>query len=124
MKRILFPAAALATAFACAPAAAQTVLTLSTWVPPTHALSMAQVEWCELVAKNANGKIRCNVLPRAVAAPPGTLDAVRNGLADVSFTVHGYTPGRFVVTQIAEFPFLGDSAEVMSVAFNKVASKN
>ncbi|TFZ02311.1 TRAP transporter substrate-binding protein [Ramlibacter henchirensis] len=124
MKRILFPAAALATAFACAPAAAQTVLTLSTWVPPTHALSMAQVEWCELVAKNANGKIRCNVLPRAVAAPPGTLDAVRNGLADVSFTVHGYTPGRFVVTQLAEFPFLGDSAEVMSVAFNKVASRH
>jgi len=58
-----------------------------------------------------------------VAAPPGTLDAVRNGLADVSFTVHGYTPGRFVLTQMAEFPFLGDSAEPISVAFNKVASR-
>ena len=123
MTRILFPTVALAAAFACAPAAAQTVLTLSSWVPPTHSLSVAQKEWCDLVAKNANGKIRCNVLPRAVAAPPGTLDAVRNGLADVSFTVHGYTPGRFVLTQMAEFPFLGDSAEPISVAFNKVASK-
>jgi len=35
----------------------------------------------------------------------------KNGLADVSFTVHGYTPGRFVYTQMAEFPFLGDIPE-------------
>ncbi|MCC2676829.1 MAG: Lactate-binding periplasmic protein precursor, partial [Ramlibacter sp.] len=74
--------------------------------------------------KNSKNKIRCNHLPRAVAAPPGSFDAVKNGLADVTFTVHGYTPGRFVYPQLAEFPFLGDSAESMSVAFNRVAFKN
>jgi TRAP-type C4-dicarboxylate transport system substrate-binding protein len=58
-----------------------------------------------------------------VSAPPGTLDAVKNGLADVSFTVQGYTPGRFVLTKMAEFPFLGDSSETISVAFQRVASK-
>lgn len=122
MKRILL---SLAAAAACAaPAAAQTVLTTSSWVPPTHALTVAQKEWCDLVEKNAKGKVRCNQLPRAVSAPPGTFDAVKNGLADVSFTVHGYTPGRFVFTQMAEFPFLGDSAEPLSVAFNKVAMKH
>lgn len=122
MRRILLPLAA-ATLAAAGPAAAQTVLTLSSWVPPTHALSVAQKEWCERVEKNAAGKIRCNVLPRAVANPPGTYDAVKNGLADVSFTVHGYTPGRFVLTQMAEFPFLGDRSEPISVAYNKVAMK-
>jgi len=96
---------------------------VSSWVPSTHALSVAQKEWCDQVEKNSGGKIRCNILPRAVANPPGTLDAVKNGLADVSFTVHGYTPGRFVLTQMAEFPFLGDSSEPISVAFNKVAMK-
>ena len=123
MKRSLFPIAAaalLATGGACA----QTVLTVSSWVPPTHSLSVAQKEWCDLVEKNAGGKIKCNILPRAVANPPGTYDAVKNGLADVSFTVHGYTPGRFVLTQMAEFPFLGDQSEPISVAFNKVAMKN
>ena len=114
MKRLSLSAAALAAAFACAPAAAQTVLTLSSWVPPTHALTIAQKEWCDLVAQKANGKIKCNQLPRGVAAPPGTIDAIKNGLADVSFTVHGYTPGRFVLTQMAEFPFLGDSAKPLS----------
>ncbi|MEO7392524.1 MAG: TRAP transporter substrate-binding protein [Ramlibacter sp.] len=123
MKRIAFAVAAGA-ALAAGSASAQTVLTVSSWVPPTHSLSVAQKEWCDLVEKNSSGKIKCNILPRAVAAPPGTLDAVKNGLADVSFTVHGYTPGRFVLTQMAEFGFLGDSAEPLSVAFNKVAMKH
>jgi TRAP-type transport system periplasmic protein len=124
MKRRLLPIAATAAVLCAAgPAGAQTVLTLSSWVPPTHALSVAQKEWCDLVEKNAAGKIKCNVLPRAVANPPGTFDAVKNGLADVSFTVHGYTPGRFVLPQMAEFPFLGDQSEPISVAFNKVAMK-
>jgi TRAP-type transport system periplasmic protein len=124
MKRCLLPIAATAAVLCAAgPAGAQTVLTLSSWVPPTHALSVAQKEWCDLVEKNAAGKIKCNVLPRAVANPPGTFDAVKNGLADVSFTVHGYTPGRFVLPQMAEFPFLGDQSEPISVAFNKVAMK-
>lgn len=103
---------------------AQTVLTLSSWVPPAHTLTMTQAEWCEMLAAKANGAVKCNVLPRAVAAPPGTFDAVRNGLADISFTVHGYTPGRFVTTQLAEFPFLGDSAEASSVAFQRIYDKN
>jgi TRAP-type transport system periplasmic protein len=123
MKRIALAALAGA-AFAAVPASAQTVITLSSWVPPGHALTLAQNEWCELVAKNANGKIRCNLLPRAVANPPGTFDAVKNGLADVSFIVQGYTPGRFTLTKMAEFPFLGDSSEAISVAYEKVAAKH
>ena len=51
--------------------------------------------------------MKCNILPRAVAAPPGTLDAVKNGLADVSFTVHGYTPGRFVLHPDGRVPLPG-----------------
>lgn len=124
MNRSLLSLAAAAAALAAAPAGAQTVLTTSTWVPQGHAITLAQKEWCDLVEKNSSNRIRCNHLPRAVSAPPGTFDAVKNGLADVSFTVHGYTPGRFTYTQMAEFPFLGDSAEAVSVAFNKVAYRN
>jgi TRAP-type transport system periplasmic protein len=104
-------------------ASAQTTLTLSSWVPPSHTLTTSQAEWCAMLEQKVPGKIKCNVLPRAVSAPPGTLDAVRNGLADISFTVHGYTPGRFVYTQLAEFPFLGDSSEVVSVAFQRIYAK-
>jgi TRAP-type C4-dicarboxylate transport system substrate-binding protein len=102
---------------------AQTVLTASSWVGPTHTLTLAQKEWCDTLEKNTSGRVKCNILPRAPVAAPGTLDAVKNGLIDVSFTVHGYTPGRFLFTQMAELPFLGNNAEPISVAFNKVASK-
>ncbi len=102
---------------------AQTVLTVSSWVGPTHTLSLAQKEWCDTLEKNTSARVKCNILPRAPVAAPGTLDAVKNGLLDVSFTVHGYTPGRFLFTQMAELPFLGNNAEPISVAFNKVASK-
>ncbi|MCL4695918.1 MAG: hypothetical protein KJ023_02500, partial [Burkholderiaceae bacterium] len=111
-----FHAAAAAGSLFCwaalssAPAAAQTTLTLSSWVPPAHTLTETQKAWCEELSKRVKGQVKCNALPRAVAAPPGTFDAVRNGLVDISFTVHGYTPGRFTFTQMVEVPFLGDSA--------------
>ena len=123
MKRLRLSLAAAAAILAAPLAGAQTVLTVSTWLPPTHGMSMAQKEWCDLLEKNTTGKMKCNILPRGVSNPPGTFDAIKSGLADVSFTVHGYTPGRFVYTQMAEFPFLGNTSEPISIAFNRVASR-
>ncbi|MDI9332591.1 MAG: TRAP transporter substrate-binding protein [Alphaproteobacteria bacterium] len=120
MKRSL---AFLLAGIGLSAAQAQTVLTTSSWVGPTHTLSMAQKEWCDTLEKNTSGRVKCNILPRAPVAAPGTLDAVKNGLLDLSFTVHGYTPGRFLHTQMAEMPFLGNNAEPISVAFNKIASQ-
>jgi len=104
-------------------ASAQVVLTASSWLPPSHTLTETQKEWCGLLEQKTAGKVKCNLLPRSVAAPPATFDAVRNGLADISFTVHGYTPGRFLTTQIAEFPFLGNNSEPVSVAFQRLYAK-
>lgn len=122
--RLLGPTCiATASLLALSCAHAETVLTVSSWLPPTHILSMVQKEWCDLLEKNTTGKVKCNILPRGVTPAPGTYDAVKNGLADLSYTVHGYTPGRFVYTQMAELPFLGNSAESISVAFQKAAQK-
>ncbi|MES2958562.1 MAG: TRAP transporter substrate-binding protein [Pseudomonadota bacterium] len=116
-------ALSLVASGACAAAQAQTVLTVSSWLSPTHTLSETQKEWCGELEKKTAGKAKCNILPRAVAAPPGTFDAVRNGLADLSYTVQGYTPGRFVTTQMAEVGFLGNSSESTSVAFQRMYNK-
>lgn len=115
--------AALLSFGAVTAATAGTTFTVSSWVPPTHTLSTSQKEWCDLLAKESAGDMTCNILPKSVAAPPGTFDAVRDGLADISFTVDGYTPGRFINTQVAEFPFLGDSATATSVAYQHIYSK-
>lgn len=105
-------------------ASADVTLTVSTWVPPSHSLSATQAKWCEDVAKATANRVKCNILPKAVAAPPATFDAIRDGLADVSFGVHGYTPGRFVLGQMVEFPFGGGSAEIGSVAYQRIFDKH
>lgn len=104
-------------------ASAQVVLTASSWLPPTHTLSQSQAKWCEEVSAATSGRVRCNILPKPVVAPPGTFDAIRDGLADISYSVHGYTPGRYVMTQMAELPFLGDSSEANSVAYQRMYDK-
>jgi TRAP-type C4-dicarboxylate transport system substrate-binding protein len=52
------------------------------------------------------------------------LDAVAEGLADVAFISHSYTPARFPMTRIGVLPFAGDSAEVASVALWRTYDKH
>lgn len=121
--RHVFAAVLSTTVLSSGLVSAQTVFTVSSWLPPTHTASMAQKSWCDLLEKESAGRMKCNILPKGVVAAPGTFDAVRDGLADISYTVDGYTPGRFINTQVAEFPFLGDSATATSVAYQRIYSK-
>ncbi len=102
---------------------AQTVLTGSSWVPPNHTLTRTLIEWGKQLEADTQGRVKLNMLPKPPSNPPGTYDAVRDGLQDIGFTVQGYTPGRFALATLAELPFLGDSAEASSVAFQRMAVK-
>lgn len=113
-------ATAVSMALGAGAANAQTTLAISSWLPPSHAATKALVEWAGEVEKASNGRIKHNLLAKAVSSPPATFDAIRDGLADVSWTVDGYTPGRFVLTRVAEFPFMGETAEVNSVAYQRI----
>lgn len=120
-------AAALPAAFAfglAAPAQAAETITLSSWVPPSHPLTAGLlVPWGERVEKATDGRVKAQVLPKAPVKPPQTFDAVKNGVMDVSFVVHGYTPGRFLMTKAAEFPFFGDDPVATSVAYQRMYDK-
>jgi len=103
--------------------AADVTLTVSSWLPPSHTLSQSQAKWCEEVAKATSSRVKCNILPKAVVPPPRTFDAVRDGLADVSYSVHGYTPGRYLLTQMVELPFGGDDPVATSIAYQRIHQK-
>ncbi|KRB98002.1 ABC transporter substrate-binding protein [Hydrogenophaga sp. Root209] len=122
-SRTLVSLALTSTLLASGLVSAQTVFTVSSWLPPSHTLSTSQKTWCDMLEKESTGRMKCNILPKGVVAAPGTFDAVRDGLADISYTVDGYTPGRFINTQVAEFPFLGNNAVATSVAYQRVYSK-
>src|SRR5512145_3493983 len=106
---------ALAVALAvCAPAQAQTTLTYSSWVSPQHHLSVWQANWTAEVEKATGGRVKFQVLPKHPSAPPGTFDAVRDGLMDLSYVTASYTPARHVMPLLPELPGSGETAEINS----------
>jgi len=113
-------AAALVAAFASGVASAQTVLTMSSWVPPTHSLTKDLAAWGQAVEKATEGRVKFQMLPKHPSAAPGTFDAVRDGLVDVSFVTASYTPARHPLPLLAELPGAGATAEINSVAFSRI----
>ncbi|SLN59818.1 C4-dicarboxylate-binding periplasmic protein precursor [Aquimixticola soesokkakensis] len=100
------------------PAFAQTTLTVANWLPPSHPLvSDVIVPLTEQIAEATGGNVTANILPAPLGPPAAHFDFAVNGVADITFGVQGYNPGRFKTTNIAELPFIGDSAEAMSVAY-------
>ncbi|MBT3215057.1 MAG: TRAP transporter substrate-binding protein [Deltaproteobacteria bacterium] len=105
-------------------ASAKTTLRLSNWIPPKHPIAADMIfPWAKKVEKASNGRIKVNILKKALGKPPAAFDLAKDGIADISWGVHGYTPGRFAVTQLVELPFLGDDAEALSVAYWRVHQK-
>src|SRR5256714_4261347 len=102
------------------PAAAQTTLTYSSWVPPTHHLTVWQASWAAEVEKATGGRVKFQSLPKAPAAPPGTFDAVRDGLVDLSYVTASYTPARHILPLMPELPGAGATAEINSVAYSRI----
>ncbi|MCK2096851.1 TRAP transporter substrate-binding protein [Thauera aromatica] len=99
------------------PAAAQAeevVLRVAHFLPPTtpmHAKVIAP--WCDKIAAESQGKMKCQIYPamQLGGTPPQLLSQVRDGVADVVWTLPGYTPGRFPVSEVFELPFITTTHE-------------
>jgi TRAP-type C4-dicarboxylate transport system substrate-binding protein len=128
MSRITIAAlASLATVAVAAlhPAAAQTTLTMSSWVSPQHHLTSVVLQgWANDVEKATGGRVKFQMLPKHPAAAPGTFDAVRDGLVDLSYVTASYTPARHILPLLPELPGSGDTAEINSVAYSRIYWKH
>jgi TRAP-type C4-dicarboxylate transport system substrate-binding protein len=99
------------------PAFAQTELTMSNWVAPTHHVVKYMMEpWAALVEKATAGRVKVTMLPKPIAAPNQHYDAVISGQVDVAWSTYGYQPERFLPYLIAELPALGETAVHNGVA--------
>lgn len=111
-------------AIAASQANAQTVLQFNRWIPPSHFLQAELFEgWAQNVAKATNGRVKVVMTAASLGAPPRQYDLAAEGVADVTWNGHGYTPGRFPLTEYVELPFLGQSAEAISVAYWRTYTK-
>jgi TRAP-type C4-dicarboxylate transport system substrate-binding protein len=126
MSKIRLAALAGVAALAAAqPGFAQTTLTMSSWVSPQHHLTSVVLQgWANDVEKATNGRVKFQMLPKHPSAPPGTFDAVRDGLMDLSYVTASYTPARHILPLLPELPGGGDTAEVNSVAYSRIYWKH
>jgi TRAP-type transport system periplasmic protein len=106
---------------AATPVPAQTTLTMSSWVSPQHHLTSVVLQgWANEVEKATNGRVKFQMLPKHPSAPPGTFDAVREGLVDLSYVTASYTPARHILPLMPELPGAGETALVNSVAYSRI----
>lgn len=122
MKKLLSSAAVFLAV--SNPLFAETTLTVANWLPPSHPLvSEVIVPMTEQIAEATAGDVVANILPAPLGPPAAHFDFAVNGVADITFGVQGYNAGRFKTTSIAEVPFLGDSAEDISVGYWRTYEK-
>jgi TRAP-type C4-dicarboxylate transport system substrate-binding protein len=121
--RNLASVAAVALALA-SPAHGQAPLTYSSWLSPTHHLTIWQANWTQEVEKATGGRVKFNALPKHPAAAPGTFDAVRDGLVDLSYVTASYTPARHILPLMPELPGAGETAEINSIAYSRIHWKH
>jgi len=118
-------AALAGSVVAAQPALAQTTLTMSSWVSPTHHITAVVLQgWANEAEKVTNGRVKFQMLPKHPSAPPGTFDAVREGLVDLSYVTASYTPARHIMPMLPELPGAGDTALVNSVAYSRIHWKH
>jgi TRAP-type C4-dicarboxylate transport system substrate-binding protein len=103
-------AAALAFGFNAAPVAAQEVtLSLHQFLPPQANVPKLVLDvWAKNVMEASDGRIKIDSYPsmQLGGKPPELMDQAIDGVADIVWTVVGYTPGRYPSTEVFELPFM------------------
>ena len=75
-------------------ASAETTLTLSSWLPPSHPIVADMiVPWTQEVEKATKGNVKVKILPKPLGKPPAHFDIAKDGLADISYGVQGLSAG-------------------------------
>jgi len=103
------------------PAVAQEAVTLKVhhFLPAgSYANTQFIQPWCDKIAKDSGNKLKCQIYPsmQLGGTPAQLVDQVKDGVADVVWTLSGYTAGRFPLMEVFELPFMMQSPEATSKA--------
>jgi TRAP-type transport system periplasmic protein len=123
-RRTLVQGAAAAAATLGTPLAAfgqQTVtLKFHTFMQPMSNVWLTMHKpWMDKVEKDSGGRIKFEAFPamQLGGTPPQLYDQVRDGVADVIWTLPGNNGGRFPRVEVFELPFMMNNAEATSKAY-------
>jgi TRAP-type C4-dicarboxylate transport system substrate-binding protein len=87
-------------------------LKVSHFLPPNHTFQKAMVLWSDDLEKQSGGRLKLRIYPAGQlgGGPNRQFDAARNGVVDIAISLHGATPGRYAMTELASLPFVSPSA--------------
>ena len=110
----------IALAFAAGAQAQQKYeVKVATFVGPQHFMSKWLVQWGEKLEKASGGRLAFKHFPGSQMGPtPQMYDLARTGQAEVSWFLHGATPGRFQLTELIQLPYVAGSAEIGTKVIN------
>ncbi|MCC7328159.1 MAG: TRAP transporter substrate-binding protein [Burkholderiales bacterium] len=115
-----FAAIALAAAAIANTALAQEVVLKvhHFWPPGAMPPSTILTPWCDKIAKESGNRMKCQIYPamQLGGTPSNLIDQAKDGVADIVWTLPGYTAGRFPMMEVFELPFMSSSAEATSQA--------
>ena len=106
--------------------AQQVTLRLHQMLPQQATIpAKALIPWAQKVEADSGGKIKVQLFHAMSlgGSPPQLFDQARDGVVDLTWTVLGYTPGRFNKAEVFELPFMSGSAEESSRAFQEYVEK-
>lgn len=111
--------AAGAMAAVAAPAAAEpVVLRYNQWFPSGHwSQADGLYPWFAEIEAVTGGRVKIEPSAKPIAPPNRNYQAVVDGVADLAWGPHGYTPGVFPLTEMVELPFITEDAGRSSVAY-------
>lgn len=96
---------------------AETTLLFNSFLPPQHPINTRVLKpWAEDIAKATEGRVRIEIAPASLAAPPQQMDAVVKGIVDGAYIFNGFLQGKVVLPQMAQLPFVNSTAKASSVA--------
>lgn len=72
--------------------------------------------WAKKVGELSGGKVEIQIFPsmQLGGKPPELYDQAKDGVADIVWTLPGYTPGRFPRTEVFELPFIASPRGIVN----------
>jgi TRAP-type C4-dicarboxylate transport system substrate-binding protein len=106
--------------------AADVTLRLHQMLPAQAAVPKNILEpWMARIEEASKGRIEFQHFPsmQLGGKPPQLVDQAIDGVADIVWTLPGYSPGRFARTEVFELPFIMTNAEAVSRAYWQLAEE-
>lgn len=120
-------AAAVALGIGSAAQAQEVTLTLHQFLPAQANVPKLILDvWADNVEAASDGRIKIDRFPsmQLGGRPPELMDQAIDGVADIVWTVVGYTPGRYPSTEVFELPFMVNDARAASSAYWQMFEKH